>query len=140
MASSARCSLRRRLLLSSCLRASSRSRVGLTYPRLHVSYSVWGVGALVWYPYNCRLFLWEMKLLLSLPFPSSLPVAVVRLSGHFLCYLCHSFFWVTSLLVSQPCLLKDLHNTLSLMICKVSMPFRVSPAAIPFWPAWFLLH
>ena len=76
-----------------------------------------------------------MKLLLSLPFPSSLPFAVVRISGHFLhflCYSCHSFSWVTSLLVSQPYLLKAFPNTLSPMICKALMPFMLLPLLFPF--------
>lgn len=45
--------------------------------------------------------------------PPFLPFTVVRLSGRFLSPLCHSFSWVTSLLVSQPCFLTAFPNTLS---------------------------
>jgi len=90
------------------------------------------VGALVQYPHNCYLFPWERKLLLSLPLLSSLPLAVVRLSGRFLCYLCHSFFWVTFLLVSQPCLLNAFHTALSLTICKVLLPFMLLSLLLSF--------
>lgn len=73
-----------------------------------------------------------MKLLLSLPFPSSVLFTVARLSGDFLCYWCHSFSWVTSPLVSQPCLLEAFCNTLFLMFCKLLMPFTLLPLLFPF--------
>lgn len=58
---------------------------------------------------------------------SSLPFTVVRLSGHFLCPLCHSFSWLTSLLVSQPCCLRAFHNTLSCDLQRVK-PFLPTPS------------
>lgn len=56
---------------------------------------------------------------------------MVRLSGHCPCYLCHSFSWVTSLLVSQPPPESFPWNPVSCDLQSV-YAFHTAPTAIPF--------
>lgn len=65
-----------------------------------------------------------MKLLLSFPVFSSLPVTVVRLSG----------FPVALLFLGT------FSSSISALKLQSVTALHGAPSAIPFWPAWFLLH